>query len=40
MTGESIIEPVSGEKDLFEIKYSDFDLEEGILTKTAIVKKQ
>lgn len=38
-TGEPIIEPVLGEKDLFMIKYSEFDLDKGILTKTATVKK-
>lgn len=38
-SGESIIEPVPGKKDMFEIKFSEFDIEEGILTKTAIVKK-
>lgn len=38
-SGELIIEPVPGEKDLFKIKYSEFDIEEGILTKTETVKK-
>ena len=38
-TGESIIEPVPGTKDMFKIKYSEFDMEEGILAKTTTVKK-
>ena len=38
-TGESIIEPIPGTKDMFKIKYSEFDMDEGILTKTATVRK-
>ncbi len=38
-SGEPIITPVKGQKDMFQINYSYFDEEEGIMEGTATVKK-
>ena len=38
-SGEHIITPVKGQKDMFKIMYSYFDEEEGIMEGTEIVRK-